>query len=417
MNHQNQKIRVLYSFPHKLGADRICTTAWYQVYGLAKAGAEVLVCPGALSRPLPKDIIISPTLAWGKLRIPYRVLGSMRAFALHDYIVSRRVEKLAGQIDIIHTWPQGSLRTLKTAARLGIPTVLERANAHTRFAYEVVQQECERLGIVLPPGHEHAYNEDILRIEEEEFRCAYRLLCPSEFVVQTFLDQGYARDKLARHQYGFDEQVYYPGPAPREERTGLTMLFVGGCAPRKGVHYALEAWLKSTACHDGKFMIVGGFVPGYAEKLSSMLSHPSVQVLGFRNDVPQLMRQSDILVLSSIEEGSALVTSEARGSGCVLLVSEAAGAICEHMKNALVHRVGDVAELTRHINLVQNDRKLLQRLRETSLRLVPEITWNAAGSKLLQVYREIIDMSVNEKARANKVKKVAAIKVQDSTII
>jgi len=390
MSQDNERIRVLYSFPHRLGADRICTTAWYQVYGLAKEGADVLVCPGALSRPLPKNIRIIPTLAWGKIRLPYRIIGSMRAFALHDYIISRRIEKLAGQIDIIHTWPQGALRTLETAARLGIPTVLERPNAHTRYAYEVVQQECERLGVALPSGHEHTYNETVLRIEEEEFQRAYRLLCPSEFVVQTFLDRGFIRDKLARHQYGFDDQVYYPNPEPSQERAGLTMLFVGGCAPRKGVHYALEAWLKSTACHDGKFMIAGGFVPGYAEKLSSMLSHPSVHVLGHRTDVPHLMRQSDILVLSSIEEGSALVTSEARGSGCVLLVSEAAGAICEHMENALVHRIGDVSTLVQHINLLQNNRKLLQRLRTTSLRLVPEITWNAAGVKLLEVYRETI---------------------------
>jgi glycosyltransferase involved in cell wall biosynthesis len=387
---QAQNIRVLYSFPHKLGAERICTTAWYQVYGLAKEGAEVLVCPGALSRHLPKGITINPTLAWGKFRIPYKLFGSMRAFSLHDYIVSQRLEKLVGQIDIVHAWPLGALRTLKTAARLGIPTVLERPNAHTRFAYEVVQKECERLGIVLPSDHEHSYKNDVLSKEEAEYELATRLLCPSDFVAHSFLEQGFAREKLARHQYGFDEQVYYSDPKPREERTGLTMLFVGGCAPRKGVHYALEAWLKSTACQEGKFMIAGGFVPGYAEKLASMLSHPSVHVLGHRTDVPELMRQSDILVLSSLEEGSALVTSEARGSGCVLLVSEAAGAICEHMENALIHRVGDVSTLSQHINLLQEDRQLLQRLRAASLRLVPEITWNAAGVKLLDVYREVI---------------------------
>jgi|APLak6261672214_1056088.scaffolds.fasta_scaffold00014_9 glycosyltransferase involved in cell wall biosynthesis len=390
MSRQSQSIRVLYSFPHKLGADRICTTAWYQVNGLVQEGAEVLVCPGALSRPLPEGVRIKPTLAWGKLRIPYKILGSMRAFSLHDYIVSQRLEKLAGQIDIVHVWPLGALRTLKTAARLGIPTVLERPNAHTRLAYEVVQKECERLGIVLPPDHEHSYKQDVLNKEEAEYELATRLLCPSDFVARSFLENGFAREKLARHQYGFDEQVYYPDPEPREEKAGLTMLFVGGCAPRKGVHYALEAWLKSTACHEGKFMIAGGFVPGYAEKLASMLSHPSVHVLGHRTDVPELMRQSDILVLSSLEEGSALVTSEARGSGCVLLVSEAAGAICEHMENALVHRVGDVSTLTQHINLLQEDRKLLQRLRADSLRRVPEITWNAAGARLLEAYRETI---------------------------
>ena len=52
-----------------------------------------------------------------------------------------------------------------------------------------------------------------------------------------------------------------------------------------------------------------------------MLAHPSVKILGHRNDVPELVRQSDILVLPSIEEGFGLVCTEAMGSGCVPLVS------------------------------------------------------------------------------------------------
>ncbi len=206
--------------------------------------------------------------------------------------------------------------------------MLERPNAHTRFAYEVVQKECARFGITMPPGHEHAYNEDILRIEKEEYALADYLLCPSEFVLRTFLDEGFPKEKLARHQYGFDERTYFPSSRRQAPGSGLTVLFVGLCSVRKGLHYALEAWLRSPACREGKFLIAGEFVPGYTEKLSSMLSHPSVKMLGFRNDVPDLMRQSDILVLPSIEEGSALVTSEARGSGCVLLVSQASGAYC-----------------------------------------------------------------------------------------
>src|ERR1043165_198910 len=87
-------IRVLYSFPHKLGADRICYTAWQQVNGLSAAGADVLVYPGALQRPVPVGVTVQPTLARGKLRLPYRFLGTMRTLAIHDYIVSRRIEKL-----------------------------------------------------------------------------------------------------------------------------------------------------------------------------------------------------------------------------------------------------------------------------------------------------------------------------------
>jgi glycosyltransferase involved in cell wall biosynthesis len=391
MDSTDTSMRVLYSFPHKLGAARICNIAWQQVNGLVTEGADVLVFPGTLHRPLPARVKVRPTLAWGKLRISYKMLGTMRACALHDFIVARRLEKIAGEIDIIHTWPLGALLTLKTAERLGIPTVLERPNAHTRFAYQVVQRECDRLGVALPRNQEHAYKLEVLRKEEEEYRMADRLLCPSEFVLKTFLDQGFSMEKLARHIYGFDEKTYYPDNRSGDPQCGLTMLFVGVCAVRKGLHYALEAWLQSPAHRHGTFLIAGEFLPAYAERLSSWLRHPSVKVLGHRNDVPELMRRSDIMILPSIEEGSALVTAEAIGSGCVPLVSEASSGICRHMENALVHRVGDVKALAEQITLLYNDRALLERLRTTGLRGVPEITWHAAGEKLLRVYRETIE--------------------------
>jgi glycosyltransferase involved in cell wall biosynthesis len=393
----SEPIRVLYSFPHKLGAERICTTAWYQVQGLEEAGAAVTVFAGALAKPPPPRVAVACTLARGRWRIPYRLLGSMRAFALHDRIVARRLERMAARVDLVHAWPLGALQTLRTARRLGIPTVLERPNAHTRFAYEAVRQECERLGVALPRGHEHAYNDAVLQREEEEYTLATRLLCPSEFVADTFRVRGFPADQLARHQYGFDDRIYVP-PASRDRSSGLTMLFVGGCAPRKGLHYALEAWLRSAACRTGTFLIAGTFVPGYAEKLAALLAHPSVQLLGQRSDVPQLMQRSDLLVLSSIEEGSALVTSEARGSGCVLLVSEASGAICRHLQDGLVHRVGDVDTLVRHFDMLHADRGLLEQLRTESLRTRSQLTWSAAGVRLFDVYRDTLSASAETAA-------------------
>jgi glycosyltransferase involved in cell wall biosynthesis len=391
VNQVTDRVRVLFSFPNKLGAARICYTAWQQVNGLALAGAEVTVFTGGLVRPVAPSVRVHTTLARGKVRIPYKLIGSRRALALHDYIVSRQLEKLVEQVDIIHTWPQGALRTLRAATRLGIPAVLERCNAHTRFSYEVVQKECRRLGVRLPSGHESAFNDKVLRLEEEEFRRAYRLLCPSEFVVQTFLDRGFSRDRLARHMYGFDEKVYYPAPLPRNGRA-LNVLFVGVCAVRKGLHYALEAWLKSAASRAGTFTIAGEFLPAYARTLAPMLAHPSVKVLGHRNDVSELMRENDVLVLPSLEEGFGLVCTEAIGSGCVPLVSDACTDFCRDGENALVHRVGDVEALATHLTTLHENRAFLQRLREAGLNMRGELTWTAAGVRLLEVYRETIEM-------------------------
>jgi glycosyltransferase involved in cell wall biosynthesis len=391
MSDSKNRVRVLFSFPLRLGADRICGIAWQQVNGLAAAGADVLVFPASISRPVVSNVRVSPTLARGKLRLPYKILGTMRACALHDHIVARRLKKLVGKIDIIHAWPLGALETLEVARRLGIPTALERCNAHTGFAMEVVQKECDRLGIVLPPDHEHAFDAEKLRKEESEYRLATSVLCPSDFVVKTFLDKGYPREQLERHTYGYDEKVFYPSNEPRDPKRGLTMISVGVCAVRKGLHFALEAWLRSPASKSGTFLIAGEFLPDYQKKLAPMLAHPSVKVLGHRNDVPELMRKSDILVLPSIEEGFGLVIAEAMGSGCVPLASEACTEICSHMKTGLMHRVGDVEALTQHITMLHEDRALLERLRTASLEAARGVTWTAAGRVLLNAYRETIE--------------------------
>lgn len=380
-------IRVLYSFPHKLGADRICYTAWQQVSQLASAGAEVVLFTGVLHRPVANGVKVHTTLSAGPIRVSYKLLGTLRALALHDRLVAHHLPGLKNRIDVVHLWPDAALHTLRVAARLGIPTVLERPNAHTRYAYTSVAAESARLHITLPAGNEYSFKPDVLRREEEEYRLADFLLCPSDFVKRTFVDEGYPAAKLLRHQYGYDQNRFSPPSEECASLRPLTMLFAGDCAVRKGLHFALEAWLRSPASQTGRFLIAGTFLRDYETRLRPMLAHPSVHVLGYRSDLPDLMRHSDLFVLPSIEEGSALVTSEARGSGCVLLVSEAAGAICQHGVNALVHNIGDIDALASHITLLHQDRAQLRRLRESSLSTVSEITWAAAAQRLLQAYR------------------------------
>jgi glycosyltransferase involved in cell wall biosynthesis len=382
-------MRVLYSFPHKLGADRICYTAWQQVRGLASAGADVLLFPGVLSRPVPDSVAVHPTLARGRLRVPYKLVGKLRALALHDKIVARRLEKLAGQVDVVHLWPCAALETIKTAKRLGIPTVLERPNAHTRFCYEVVAAEHKRIGIQTPHG-DYKPSEAVLAREEAEFDACDFLLCASEFAAQSFLDRGFPGEKILRHRYGFDDALYFPKTTLREPGKKFTALFVGVDAVRKGLHLATEAWLSSPASKDGTFLIAGELTQEYKDRFAADLAHPSIVQLGHRHDVPQLMQSADILLMPSIEEGFALVCAEAIGAGCVPLASTACTEMCQHMENALVHHVGDVATLRQQITDVHDHPELLARLRAGALQSRADWTWDAAGRVLVGAYEQAV---------------------------
>jgi glycosyltransferase involved in cell wall biosynthesis len=164
---------------------------------------------------------------------------------------------------------------------------------------------------------------------------------------------------------------------------------MGRCEPRKGLHYALQAWIESGAAERGRFVVCGAFVPGYRERLGRWLEHPSVELRGFVTDPAAVMRESDVLVLPAVEEGSAVVTYEAQGAGCVLLVSDAAGARCVHMHNGLVHLARDVRQLTEHFRLLDRDRDLLARLRSETLAGREHLTWAAAARRLAEIYEAV----------------------------
>ena len=381
--------RVLYSFPFRIGTGGICSTAWYQVDGAARAGAQMTVLCGSVGRSFSPAVRTRPTLSRGRLRLPLRYLGRMGNCRLHDWITAHWLEKHSSEVDLIHGWPLASLRTIRMAKRLGIPFLLERPNAHTRYAYEATAAECKFVEAELPQGHDHDFNQDALDRELCEYDETDYLLCPSDFVAKTFRDRGFRDERLLRHQYGFDSNLFEPGNQDATQDRGLVMIYVGSCEPRKGLHYALRAWLDSGAHHRGKFLVCGTFIPGYAEKLQTMLAHPSVEVLGHQKEIPELMRKGDLFVLPSVEEGSALVTYEAKGAGCVLVVSEGAGAVCQHLADSMVHQIRDVGTLAVHIRTLDRDRYLLQKLRSRSLESRENLSWKVAGTRLAHIYSSV----------------------------
>jgi glycosyltransferase involved in cell wall biosynthesis len=210
-------------------------------------------------------------------------------------------------------------------------------------------------------------------------------------VARTFREEGFSARRLARHVYGFDETVFRPGSDPRGGGGGLTVLFAGLCAVRKGLHFALEAWRRSHASERGTFLVAGEFLPAYRERIGDLLRQPSVRVLGQRDDIPDLMRSADAFVLPSLEEGFPLVCVEAMGSGCALLASDPANAACEEGINGLSHAAGDVATLADQFTALDADRELLSRLQAGARRSAPRFTWRRAGERLLGVYRDLLE--------------------------
>lgn len=384
-------LRILYSFPDTLGAPGIGVAARQHSEELARLGHEVHLYCTAVAGEAPDVHRVVTTLSVGGRRIPHRALGRSRAYRYHDRRVARALRGLRGRIDVVHVWPRATLATAAAASAQGVPSLREAPNTHTAFAYERVAEETERLGLTPVAGHSHEGSAEALRLEEEEYAAADMIGVLSEYCRGTFLDRGFAPKRLGLHGYGYDPGRF---PAPesleRDGADGLRAVFVGRCEPRKGLHYALESWIASGAAERGTFVVCGRFYPGYRELLEPLLSHPSVRVVGWVDDPGRLMRESDVFLFPSIEEGSAFVTYEAQASGCALVVSDATGARCEHMAEGLVHEAGDQATLTEHLRLLDGDPDLLQTLRANAVAARPRLTWAYSAEEIAGLYRELL---------------------------
>jgi glycosyltransferase involved in cell wall biosynthesis len=308
-----------------------------------------------------------------------------RAMAYHDRRAASYLRRHPHAFDIVHCWPGATTRTAHAALAAGTASVREVPNTHTAYAYDVVGELCESLGMQLPRGNSHRLNVKRLVREEAEYRQALRLLAPSDYVAKTFVDRGYAPERLLRHSYGFDPQTF----APRDEpRIGpLHAVFMGSIGPRKGLHVALEAWRRAGGPERARFSIYGKLVDGYQSTIAPYLSLPGVSLCGFTTDAAGVLQASDVLVLPSFEEGSALVTYEAQGCGVAPLVSDASGAACIHNVTGLIHQAGDVDELASHIRQLMDEPERLHAMRRNVIAGRGRLTWAAAAERLEGCYQ------------------------------
>jgi len=386
-------MKILYSFPHSLDRPGIALTARQQVLGLARLGVQVELFVTSLGPlHLPTEVKVHSTLSVRRLRLPHRAIGVQRAYDYHDAVVAGWLSRHGGDIDVVHAWPRGCLRTLNTARSLGIPGLRESPNPHTASVIRQSELAATDAGVLLPAAHSHASNHEVLARERAEYAAASAVLVPSDYAREAFLAEGVPAHTLLQHRYGCDLDQFTAREGLRDERP-FRAVFVGRGDPTKGLHVALEAW-KMANLSNAEFLIAGALQPDYGFALSDLLALPTVVTLGFVTDVSALLRSADVLLLPSWTEGSALVILEAEASGCVPLVSTAGGALGSAGTDYLEHPVGDRAALAAQLVLLAGDAELLSLMSTHGSSRREFLSWDRAGEVLLQRYGDAVHLNV-----------------------
>ena len=216
-------------------------------------------------------------------------------------------------------------------------------------------------------------------------------------------------DKIFSCPTGVDAELFKPGDGchPLKETLAIgegdkVILYVGRLDLVKGVSYLLEAAKKVSNAQDIKILIVGeGGLRREYEKLAGPL-YPRVVFTGWRDDVPQLMRASDIFVLPSLSEGTANVVVEAGASGLPVIATEVGEIprIISRGETGILVRPKDVDGLAKAIGELLDNPKLARQMgRAGRERIVMNYSWEVICDRLEQGYRKVIDRFQNGNGR------------------
>lgn len=229
------------------------------------------------------------------------------------------------------------------------------------------------------------------RLLRQVLNGASRLIAPSAFVADWYVDHGIRRERIEILAPGIDVPVSIrqERPVREEEERPLRIGYVGGISWQKGVHVIVEA----TRDLEGTELWVAGdlgFDPHYSDHLRE-LAGTNVRFLGQidRTALGKMLRQIDILAVTSLwYETFAFVISEAHAAGIPVLASNL-GVLAErvrHSQDGLLVPPGDVSAWRRALQQMRDNPHLVTRY-SAAIQQPPSLEEHAGAIEA--VYRKV----------------------------
>lgn len=165
---------------------------------------------------------------------------------------------------------------------------------------------------------------------------AVAVVVVSDYLQQSFKAAGFPAQKMVRIYNGVDLDRFSPHQGGRLraelslEGTAKLVGMVANLRRSKGYEHFVQAARQVADCiPEARFIAVGEIEETIAERMRELLRRLGLEerffLLGFRSDIPQILRDLDVFVLSSTDEGLSIATIEAMAAGKPVVVTRSGG--------------------------------------------------------------------------------------------
>jgi glycosyltransferase involved in cell wall biosynthesis len=222
--------------------------------------------------------------------------------------------------DIVHEF-SGVGEEVIRATRGQTRHLLLRGSAHIRTQAELLRQEADRTGVTVEQPSPW-----IIAREEREYAAADSIVVLSRFAFDSFVKRGVPAEKLLLLPLGVDTQAFQLSGEMVERRcqriisgAPLTVLTTGNVSFRKGVYDF--ATIARTLDGRFRFRWIGAVMQEAKELISRLPASVEMRPPQPQSSLPQAYAEADLFFLPTIEDGFAMVLTQASANSLPILTT------------------------------------------------------------------------------------------------
>jgi glycosyltransferase involved in cell wall biosynthesis len=285
--------------------------------------------------------------------------------------------------DIIIGWSGFSYKTFIKAKAYKIIKICERGSTHIKFQKEILQEEYKKFNI------KFKFNEEEIEKEIKEYNLADYISVPSNFSKKTFLENGVEERKIITTPYGVDLSIFKN--RPKTDKI-FRFISVGRIGLRKGSFYTLKAFdeLKIPNC---ELLMIGSIEDEFATIANQFKNNINII---FINHVDQKLltkfyNQSDVFIISSIEDGFAMVILQALASGLPVICTQNSGGSEEIIdgENGFILEPRNIKILKEKMIFFLNPENLVN-LKKKVGKIISNLSWKKYGDAIENKLKDLL---------------------------
>lgn len=302
-----------------------------------------------------------------------------------DKWMARNLEKRRDEIDsnlVFIGRAVSSELSFKVIKKYGGRCIIHSQWTHPIKHINILENAFDKLGNSYVPVPKSRLDTQLKEIE-----LCDKVWCTSEFILNSYLENGVPRGKLFLSPLGVDIDHFKPNKIQHTDKESeFIIVFVGNINIEKGINVLLEAILLADI--PGCKVILNGAVADYFQStlddLVTSLRESGVEVFIGSGAPLKNFQKADLFVLPAYHESFGLVVLEAMACGLPVIISDRVGALDHviHGVNGFIIPVDSPEALKEKIQFINLNRDQSSKFGEKSRNISESLSWPTVAHRL-----------------------------------